>query len=116
MQPPFVGFGFDVSSEGVGVWFGLEGMQPPFVGFGFDVSSEGVGVNEVFGAMNTVKLSKTSFVIVNCLRQKFLHFARTEVSINLIKVLCPPFKPPSLLQMCVSIVIFFPLINWTTHD
>ena len=36
--------------------------------------------------MNTVKLSKTSFVIVNCLRQKFLHFARTEVSINLIKV------------------------------
>ena len=75
---------------------------------------EGARVDEVLGAVDTVELTQASLVEVNLLSKQLLHFALTEISINLVQVFCPALCPPAFLEVSVPIVVLLPLV-WTSH-
>lgn len=60
-------------------------MKPSLVGLRLDMSFEGVCVNEIFIAVDTIKLAKSGLLIIDLLRQELVDFILSlEGSVNLI--------------------------------
>merc|ERR1719411_2175427 len=96
----------------------FQSMETTLMNLGFNMISKGMGVDEVFCAVNTIKLPKTCFVIVNILFQEVTNNTFAKVMINLVEILSPRalshFDSPSSFQVNISSVILFTLV-WTSH-
>lgn len=123
-----------------GVRLGFQRIQPSFVWLAFDEITKRGFVDEVFGAVNAIELSKTRLFKVNWLWQEFFSVVRDQVSVNLkqcdemielatlwkhkfrrlgaylVQIFGSTFGPPSFLDMCVAGVILFPLIRARHFD